>query len=72
MLKLDPGQILWLRDHALLKEQVEEYVWSLGEWFRNNGETFGDTLEFVMNERGLEVGELRSAVAGRDMGIVLN
>ncbi|KAJ6179707.1 hypothetical protein N7519_010168 [Penicillium mononematosum] len=71
MLKLDPGQILWLRDHALLKEQVEEYVWSLGEWFRNNGETFGDTLEYVMNERGLEVGELRSAVADRDMGIVL-
>ncbi|CAI7651532.1 unnamed protein product [Penicillium glandicola] len=72
MLKLDPGQILWLRDHALLKEQVEEYVWSLGEWFRNNGETFGDTLEYVMNERGVEVGELRSGVADRDMGIVLN
>ncbi|KOS36831.1 hypothetical protein ACN38_g12399 [Penicillium nordicum] len=72
MLKLDPGQILWLRDHALLKEQVEEYIWSLGEWFRNNGETFGDTLEYVMNERGLEVEELRSAVVGRDMGIVLN
>ncbi|KAJ6169133.1 hypothetical protein N7497_001976 [Penicillium chrysogenum] len=72
MLKLDPGQILWLRDHALLKEQVEEYVWSLGEWFRNNGETFGDTLEYVMNERGFEVGELRSAVADRDMGIVLD
>ncbi|EKV09823.1 hypothetical protein PDIP_63170 [Penicillium digitatum Pd1] len=72
MLKLDPGQILWLRDHALLKEQVEEFVWSLGEWFRNNGETFGDTLDYVMNERGLEVGEFRSAVAGRDMGIVLD
>ncbi|KAJ5194268.1 hypothetical protein N7491_001604 [Penicillium cf. griseofulvum] len=72
MMKLDPGQILWLRDHALLKEQVEEYVWSLGEWFRNNGETFGDTLEYVMNERGLEVGEFRSAVAARDMGIVLD
>ncbi|KAJ5484418.1 hypothetical protein N7453_012372 [Penicillium expansum] len=72
MLKLNPGQILWLRDHALLKEQVEEYVWSLGEWFRNNGETFGDTLEYVMNERGLEVGEFRSAVASREMGIVLD
>lgn len=42
------------------------------EWFRNNGETFGDTLDYVMNERGLEVGEFRSAVAGRDMGIVLD
>jgi hypothetical protein len=70
MMKLDPGQILWLRDHALLKEQVEEYVWSLGEWFRDNGETFGDTLEYVMNERGLNVKELRSAVVDRDMGIV--
>ena len=71
MLKLDPSQILWLRDHALLKEQVEEYVWSLGEWFRDNGETFGDTLEYVMNERGLDVREVRSAVVDRDMGIVL-
>ncbi|CAG7954748.1 unnamed protein product [Penicillium salamii] len=72
MLKLDPGQILWLRDNALLKEQVEGYVWSLGEWFRDNGETFADTLEFVMNERGLDVSEVRSAVADREMGIVLN
>ncbi|KAJ5787686.1 hypothetical protein N7457_002676 [Penicillium paradoxum] len=72
MLKLDPGQIIWLRDHALLKEQVEEYIWSLGEWFRDNGETFGDTLEYVMNERGIEVLEFRSAVTNRDMGIVLN
>jgi hypothetical protein len=72
MLKLDPGQILWLRDHALLKEQVEEYVWSLGEWFRDNGETFGDTLEYVMGQRGLDIREVRSAVADRDMGIVLD
>ncbi|KAJ6008855.1 hypothetical protein N7499_001099 [Penicillium canescens] len=72
MMKLDPGQILWLRDHALLKEQVEEYVCSLGDWFRDNGETFGDTLEYVMNERGLDAGELRSAVLDRDMGIVLD
>lgn len=72
MLKLDPGQILWLRDHALLKEQVEEFIWSLGEWFRDNGETFGDTLDYVMDERGIEVREISSAVANRDMGIVLD
>jgi hypothetical protein len=72
MLKLDPGQILWLRDHALLKEQVEEYVWSLGEWFRDNGETFGDTMEYVMNERGLDIREIRSAIVNRDMGIILD
>ncbi|KAJ5336694.1 hypothetical protein MYU51_005763 [Penicillium brevicompactum] len=72
MLKLDPGQILWLRDNALLKEQVEGYVWSLGEWFRDNGETFADTLEYVMNERGLDVSEVRYALADRQIGIVLN
>jgi hypothetical protein len=72
MMKLDPGQILWLRDHALLKEQVEEYICSLGEWFRDNGETFGDTLEYVMNERGFDIKEVRSSVVDRDMGIVLD
>lgn len=51
MLKLDPGEVLWLRDHAPLKEDVESYVHSLGDWFRNNGETFVDTLLWVMNER---------------------
>ncbi|KAJ5571005.1 hypothetical protein N7535_004665 [Penicillium sp. DV-2018c] len=72
MLKLDPGQILWLRDHALLKEQVEEYVCSLGEWFRDNGETFGDTMEYVMNERGLDILEIRSVIADHGMGIILD
>lgn len=71
MMKLDPGQVLWLREHAPLKEQVEEYVWSLGEWFRDNGETFGDTLDFVMKERGEDVEELRAAIAYREGGILL-
>ncbi|KAJ5820412.1 hypothetical protein N7474_006003 [Penicillium riverlandense] len=71
MMKLDPAQVLWLREHAPLKEQVEDFIWSLGDWFRNNGETFGDTLEFVMRERGDDVGELRAAILDREMGIVL-
>ncbi|KAL1978871.1 hypothetical protein VTN31DRAFT_1730 [Thermomyces dupontii] len=55
MLKLDPGQVLYLQRHAPLKEQVESYVRYLGEdWFRDNGETFGDTLAWVMRERGEE------------------
>lgn len=70
MLKLDPGQILWLRDHAPLKEHVEEYVHSLGDWFRNNGETFADTLVWVMNERGEDADEFRMAIEERDLGIV--
>ena len=43
MLKLDPGQILWLRENAPTKSQVEMFVRELGEWFENNGETWGQT-----------------------------
>ncbi|KAF9886632.1 hypothetical protein FE257_011272 [Aspergillus nanangensis] len=70
MMKLDPGQVLWLREHAPLKEQVEGYVRSLGDWFRENGETFGDTFEWVMKERGENVEEVRMAVEDREIGIV--
>lgn len=70
MMKLDPGQVLWLREHALLKEEVETFVRSLGEWFRDNGETFGDTLAFVMKERGEDVLDLRAAILDREVGIV--
>ena len=69
MLKLDPGQVLWLRDHAPLKEQVEAYIGSKGEWFRNNGETFGDTLAWVMHERGEDIEEVRAAIDDRELGI---
>ncbi|RAL12056.1 Brix-domain-containing protein [Aspergillus homomorphus CBS 101889] len=70
MMKLDPGQVLWLRDHALLKEQVEAYVRDMGDWFRDNGETFGDTLEWVMRERGDDIEEFRAAIADREIGVV--
>ncbi|KAK6812094.1 hypothetical protein RU639_012254 [Aspergillus parasiticus] len=70
MMKLDPGQVLWLREHAPLKEQVEDYVHSLGDWFRENGETFGDTLEWVMKERGDDIEEFRAAISDREVGIV--
>lgn len=69
MLKLDPAQVLWLRDHAPLKEHVESYVHSLGDWFRNNGETFVDTLLWVMNERGEDPEELKIAIEECEMGI---
>lgn len=69
MMKLDPGQVLWLREHCPLKEQVETFVLSLGDWFRNNGETFGDTLEWVIKERGDEMEEFRAAISERELGI---
>ena len=73
MLKLDPGQILWLRDRAPCnKPMVEGFVHELGEWFENNGETFGQTLELVLAERGGEdLGELRDALERRVCGIVV-
>ncbi|KAL6237190.1 hypothetical protein BDW75DRAFT_92762 [Aspergillus navahoensis] len=70
MMKLDPGQVLWLREHCPLKEQVETFVLSLGDWFRDNGETFGDTLEWVIRERGEDMEEFRVAIAERELGIV--
>lgn len=70
MLKLDPGQILWLRENAQLKEDVELYVRELGDWFDNNGETFGQTLDWVMSERGDDVEAFRYAIADAEIGIV--
>ncbi|EAW08488.1 F-box protein [Aspergillus clavatus NRRL 1] len=69
MMKLDPGQVLWLREHAPMKDQVEAFIRSLGDWFRDNGETFGETLEWVMNERGDDIKEFRAAIADRAVGI---
>ncbi|KAJ9642824.1 hypothetical protein H2199_004345 [Coniosporium tulheliwenetii] len=52
MMKLDPEQILWLKENAPLKGQVEQYVKGLGDWFENNGDTWGQTLVEVLGERG--------------------
>lgn len=70
MLKLDPGQILWLKENAPLKDMVEAYVRDLGAWFENNGETFGQTLEWVMRERGDDVEELREGIRDGEVGII--
>ena len=69
MLKLDPGQILWLQENAHLKWQVEAFTKGLGDWFDNNGETFGQTLEWVMDERGEDIDEVRKAIMKEVMGI---
>lgn len=76
-LKLDPEQILWLKENAPRKGMVEEYVRCLGEnadgssWFVNNGETWVQTLEFVLGERGEDVGEFRGSIARGDLGVAL-
>ncbi len=69
MLKLDPGQIIWLRENAPLKGMVEAFVKGLGEWFENNGETFGQTLDWVVVQRGGNVEELRESIRESAMGI---
>ncbi len=69
MLKLDPAQILWLRQNTFSKGQVEAFVKGLGDWFENNGETFGQTLEFVVGERGGLV-ELREGILEGELGVI--
>lgn len=74
MMKLDPGQILFLRDQCPWKQHVEAYVKGFeggGEWFVNNGETFSETLGFVIRQRGGEMEALKSAVEECEMGVVV-
>jgi hypothetical protein len=68
MLKLDPEQIMWLKENAPLKGMVEGYVRGLGDWFENNGETWGQTLEWVLDERGEDVGGFLGRVAEGGVG----
>lgn len=70
MLKLDPCQILWLKDNAPFKSQVERYVKGLGDWFDNNGETFGQTLEHVLHARGTEQEEFWTSVDTGSVDVV--
>lgn len=82
MLKLDPGQIVSLFEHVTgngrggwvnesAKDAVHSFVARVGgEWFENNGETFGETVAFVVGERGGEMEELRESVEDGVEGIV--
>lgn len=70
MMKADPERILYLRDHCSLKAEVETYVKDLGEWFCNNGETFSETLAFVVRQRGGEIEEVRAMIVEGEMGVV--
>ncbi|KAK4501372.1 hypothetical protein PRZ48_007180 [Zasmidium cellare] len=71
MMKLDPEQILYLKDHCPTKAQVEVHVRGLGDWFVNNGETFSETLGFVVKQRGGDAEELKAAVEDGEYGVVV-
>lgn len=71
MMKLDPEQILWLKVNAPLKGQVEMFVRGLGDWFENNGETWSQTLEWVLNERGEVVEEVLGGIADGELGVAV-
>lgn len=72
MLKLDPGQVIWLRENAHLKQQVEQYVRGLGDWFDNNGETFGQTVDWVLSERGEDIVAFRDGLVDGELGVARN
>lgn len=71
MLKLDPEQIMWLKENCNMKMHVEGYVRSLGDWFQNNGDTWGQTLEWVLEERGEDVGDFLCAVQDGEIGVAV-
>jgi hypothetical protein len=71
MMKLDPAKVMHLKENARFKSQVEAFINGQGEeWFKNNGETFGQTLEWVLGERGEEVAEFRTAIEDGEMGLI--
>jgi hypothetical protein len=72
MLKMDPEQIMWLKENAPLKGMVEGFVRSLGDWFENNGETWVQTLEWVLAQRGEDVGEFMEAVQSGELGVAVD
>lgn len=41
------------------------------DWFENNGETLGETVDFVVEERGGEKEAFRDAVLEGELGVVM-
>lgn len=93
MLKLDPGQLLFLYESVMTGTVpstktarkngyaaaitgngkggvVERFAAGLGDWFENNGETFGETLDGVIDARSEDAAALREAVQSEADGIV--
>ena len=70
-MKLDPEQVLWLKENAPLKGMVEGYVRLLGSWFENNGATLGQTVDWVLDERGESVVEFTDLIAEGRLGVAV-
>ncbi|OSS45392.1 hypothetical protein B5807_10223 [Epicoccum nigrum] len=70
-MKLDPEQVLWLKEHAPLKGMVEGYVRLLGSWFENNGATLGQTVDWVLDERGESGVEFAEGIAEGRLGVAV-
>jgi len=72
MMKLNPEQILFLRDRCLVKSEVEAYLREhCGDWFVNNGETLSETVGFVVKQRGGEMEAMKLAIEGGEMGVAV-
>jgi hypothetical protein len=82
MLKLTPQQILHLYEHTFTKIQVEAYVQEISsysdnnvytnpQWFHNNGETLGETIQHVLHERGVDVQDFEYDVGEGWYGVAL-
>ncbi|CAC9894651.1 unnamed protein product [Aureobasidium pullulans] len=71
MLKLDPEQLMFLKENAPFKRQVEDHIRSQGDWFDNNGETFVQTLQQVIHDRGQEMDEFKDAIEDGELGVAL-
>ena len=70
-MKLDPEQVLWLKENAPLKGMVEGYVRLLGSWFENNGATLGQTIDWVLDERGESVADFAEDVEEGRAGVAI-
>nr|POE65111.1 hypothetical protein CFP56_34779 [Quercus suber] len=79
MMKLNPAQILHLKDGNMRKSEVEAYVrdaageatdWMGGGWFANNGETFSETLGFVLKQRGDDLQDVKAWVEDYELGVI--
>ncbi len=72
LMKLDPGEAMWLHDNTRLDWPIQACLQFLGksEWFENNGETLGQTIEKVLSDRGEDIQEIREHIAKADLGVV--
>lgn len=55
-------------DRGGTKDKIQGFI--SGDWFKNNGETFVETMGFVVEKRGGEMGLLKESVEEGEKGVV--